>query len=70
MTERFLLGAAVRFEDYSDFGNTITGKLSARFDFSDAFALRGTRLHRLPRAGRAAAVLQPAFDQPRTPPAC
>jgi iron complex outermembrane receptor protein len=42
MTERFLLGAAVRFEDYSDFGNTTTGKLSARFDFSDAFALRGT----------------------------
>ncbi len=42
MTERFLLGAAVRFEDYSDFGNTTTGKLSARFDFTDAFALRGT----------------------------
>ena len=42
MTERFLLGAAVRFEDYSDFGNTTTGKLSARFDFSDRFALRGT----------------------------
>ena len=42
LSERFLLGAAVRFEDYSDFGNTTTGKLSARFDFSDKFALRGT----------------------------
>jgi iron complex outermembrane recepter protein len=42
LTQRFLLGAAVRFEDYSDFGNTTTGKLSARFDFSDKFALRGT----------------------------
>ena len=42
LTERFLLGAAVRFEDYSDFGNTTTGKLSARFDFSEQLALRGT----------------------------
>jgi len=42
LTERFLLGGAVRFEDYSDFGNTTIGKLSARFDASDAFAVRGT----------------------------
>ena len=42
LTERFLLGAAVRFEDYSDFGNTTTGKLSARFDATDTFAVRGT----------------------------
>ncbi|MBB1087759.1 TonB-dependent receptor [Lysobacter sp. SG-8] len=42
LTERFLLGAAVRFEDYSDFGNTTTGKLSARFDATEAFAVRGT----------------------------
>ena len=39
---KFLLGAAVRFEDYSDFGNTTTGKLSARFDATDTFAVRGT----------------------------
>lgn len=39
---KFLLGAAVRFEDYSDFGNTTTGKLSARFDATDTFAIRGT----------------------------
>jgi iron complex outermembrane receptor protein len=38
----FLVAGAVRFEDYSDFGNTTTGKLSLRYDFSDAFALRGT----------------------------
>lgn len=42
LTSKFLLGAAVRYEDYSDFGNTTTGKLSARFDFTDRFALRGT----------------------------
>lgn len=33
---------AGRFEDYSDFGNTTIGKLTARYDFSPAFALRGT----------------------------
>ncbi len=36
------LDAAVRFEDYSDFGDTTIGKLTARYDFSDAFAIRGT----------------------------
>ncbi|RZK02104.1 MAG: TonB-dependent receptor [Novosphingobium sp.] len=33
---------AGRFEDYSDFGNTAIGKFTTRYDFSDAFALRGT----------------------------
>ncbi len=42
LTSRFLAGAAVRFEDYSDFGSTVTGKLSGRFDFTEAFSLRGT----------------------------
>lgn len=42
LTDRFLVGAAVRFEDYSDFGNTTTGKLSARFNATEAFAVRGT----------------------------
>ena len=39
---KFLLGGAVRFEDYSDFGNTLTYKLSSRIDFTDTFALRAT----------------------------
>jgi iron complex outermembrane receptor protein len=34
--------AAVRFEHYSDFGNATVGKLTARYDFSPEFALRGT----------------------------
>ncbi|WP_408951184.1 TonB-dependent receptor plug domain-containing protein [Lysobacter sp. Hz 25] len=42
LTDRFLLGGAVRYEDYSDFGNTTTGKLSARFDATEQFAVRGT----------------------------
>jgi iron complex outermembrane receptor protein len=36
------LDAAARFEHYSDFGNATVGKLTARFDFSPQFALRGT----------------------------
>lgn len=42
LTERFLASVAARAEDYSDFGSAVTGKISARYDFSDAFALRGT----------------------------
>ncbi len=33
---------AGRYETYSDFGDTINGKLSTRYDFSPAFAVRGT----------------------------
>lgn len=33
---------AGRFEDYSDFGSTLIGKITTRYDFSPAFALRAT----------------------------
>ncbi|MCH9751926.1 MAG: TonB-dependent receptor [Alphaproteobacteria bacterium] len=36
-----LLSAAVRFEDYSDFGDTFTGKVTGRYDFNDTIAVRG-----------------------------
>ncbi len=42
VTDAFNLGFAVRTEEYSDFGSTTSGKLSARYDFSDTVALRGT----------------------------
>jgi iron complex outermembrane receptor protein len=42
VTSKLLLGIAGRGEHYSDFGNTGTGKISARYDFSPHFALRGT----------------------------
>jgi iron complex outermembrane receptor protein len=42
VTEQFLASVAVRGEDYSDFGSAVTGKLSARYDFTPSFALRGT----------------------------
>ena len=40
-TEQLLLAAAVRHEDFDDFGSTTNGKLTARYDVTDAFALRG-----------------------------
>jgi iron complex outermembrane receptor protein len=40
VTERLNLNGAVRFEDFSDFGNTTTGKIAGRYDFNDAFAIR------------------------------
>lgn len=42
LTQKFLGAAAVRYERYSDFGNTINGKLSARANFTPQVSLRGT----------------------------
>jgi iron complex outermembrane recepter protein len=42
VTEQLLLTAAVRLEDYSDFGSAVAGKASARYDFNDNFSIRGT----------------------------
>ncbi|MGH6999858.1 MAG: TonB-dependent receptor plug domain-containing protein, partial [Phenylobacterium sp.] len=41
VTEQLTLSAAVRYEDYSDFGDTTTGKLAARYEVSPEFAIRG-----------------------------
>ncbi|WP_222565719.1 TonB-dependent receptor plug domain-containing protein [Novilysobacter antarcticus] len=41
-TDQFSAGIAGRYEDYSDFGSETSGKLSARYAFTDAVALRGT----------------------------
>ena len=32
---------AIRYENFSDFGSTVNGKLAARYRFTDAFAVRG-----------------------------
>ncbi|MBN8830573.1 MAG: TonB-dependent receptor [Sphingomonadales bacterium] len=42
LSEALTLGAAVRGEHYSDFGDVATGKLSARYDIAPWIALRGT----------------------------
>lgn len=42
VTAQWFVDAALRFEDYSDFGAAATGKLASRFDVSDAFSIRGS----------------------------
>jgi len=41
-TDRFSGGAAIRYEDYDEFGDTFDWKLSGRFEVTDTFALRAT----------------------------
>ena len=40
--EALQVDVAGRFEHFTDFGNTQIGKITARYDFSDMFAVRGT----------------------------
>lgn len=40
--ENWTVGAALRWEDYEDFGDTTNGKLSSRFSLTDTLALRGS----------------------------
>lgn len=40
--EGLRVDVAGRYEDYSDFGSKTVGKLTARYDFTPTFALRGT----------------------------
>ncbi|HEY0488598.1 MAG TPA: TonB-dependent receptor [Telluria sp.] len=42
LTEKLLVAAALRYEDYSDFGSTVTGKVSMRFDPSRQVGFRGS----------------------------
>jgi iron complex outermembrane receptor protein len=41
ITEKWNVGAALRYEDFSDSGDDVVGKLSSRYEVSDNFALRG-----------------------------
>ena len=41
-TDKFSYDAALRYEHYSDFGSNTSGKLALRYDFTPAFALRGS----------------------------
>ncbi|WAT15839.1 TonB-dependent receptor plug domain-containing protein [Xanthomonas fragariae] len=42
ITDKLSGGIAGRYENYSDAGSTRSGKVSARYAFSDTFSLRGT----------------------------
>ena len=41
LSDDFVAQYALRYEDFSDFGDTINGKIAARYDVTEAFALRG-----------------------------
>jgi iron complex outermembrane receptor protein len=42
ITEDFLLGAALRYEDYSTFGSDINYKITAQYNVTDDFSLRSS----------------------------
>ena len=62
ITEKFLLGGAARFEHYSDFGNTLIGKISAHYNITPEFAVRSTGSNGF----RAPGVQQQFFSQRST----
>ena len=55
LSEALLLGAALRYERYADFGDTFDGKATARLRLSENFAVRGSAStgFRAPTAGQA-----------------
>lgn len=67
-TEQLLLAAAVRHEDFSDFGGTTNWKVTGRYDFTESFAVRGavSTGFRAPTPGQAnAEQVVTAFSQGR-----
>jgi iron complex outermembrane receptor protein len=42
ISEAFMIAGAIRFEDYSDFGNTFNGKFATRLKITDDLSLRGS----------------------------
>ncbi|MYD98661.1 MAG: TonB-dependent receptor [Gammaproteobacteria bacterium] len=55
VSENLLLGGAMRYENYADFGNTLDGKIAARLQVADNLAIRGavSTGFRVPTAGQA-----------------
>ncbi|MFN4146175.1 MAG: TonB-dependent receptor [Runella sp.] len=41
LTDKLLIGTALRYENYSDFGSNLSGKLVGRYKFAESFSLRG-----------------------------
>ena len=42
ITKKFMVSLAGRFEDYSDFGSTMNGKIAARYKITDAISVRAS----------------------------
>ena len=59
LTEALDLGTAIRYEDYSDFGDTTNAKVSARYVFTEELAIRGA----VSTGFRAPGVQQQYFTQ-------
>lgn len=58
VTERLLLGGAVRYEDFNTFGDTTNYKIAFNFQLTDMFAIRGSHStgFRAPTQGQANVV--------------
>lgn len=59
ITDEFLVALAGRYENYSDFGSNISGKLATRYRFAKNFAIRGS----VNRGFRAPSLQQINFAQ-------
>jgi len=62
VAEKLLLGAAIRYEDYSDAGSNTSGKFTFRYNVNDAFSFRGSAS----TGFRAPSVQQEFFSQVST----
>ena len=62
LTSKWLVDVAGRFEHYSDFGNTTTGKFSTRFEPFSGYALRGS----VSTGFRAPSLMQEFFSSTAT----
>ncbi|MDD9805765.1 MAG: TonB-dependent receptor [Gammaproteobacteria bacterium] len=62
LSERLETGATVRYANYSDFGNAVSGELKMHYQLSERFALRGT----LSSGFRAPGLAQHYFDNVST----
>ena len=66
VSENVLVALAARYEDYDDFGDTLNGKLAARWQWTDSFALRGSLStgFRVPTVGQANLIdVTSAYDE-------
>ena len=66
VSDNVLVALAARYENYDDFGDTLNGKLAARWQWTDSFALRGSLStgFRVPTVGQANLVdVTSAFDE-------
>ena len=57
-TDEFMIGAALRYEDFSSFGNTTNFKLTGQYSLTDDFSFRGaiSTGFRAPTVGQASVV--------------